>query len=122
MSKHLVLPREGHFEQVLNIMGYLKTHKMMRFLFDCGYPTDKERWFKNYYWFNFYRNAKAAIPPNMPDARGHGFTVTCFVDVNHVGYLKDQKSQTGVLIFINKAPIHWYSKSQTIAWQSRHPS
>ena len=26
MSKHLALPREGHLEQVLNIMGYLKTH------------------------------------------------------------------------------------------------
>ena len=39
--------------------------------------------------------------------------VTCFVDANHVGNLEDQKIQTGVLIFINKAPIHWYSKSQT---------
>ena len=30
MLKHLALPREGHLEQVLNIMGYLKTHKKMR--------------------------------------------------------------------------------------------
>ena len=49
----------------------------------------------------------------MPEARGHGVIVTCFVDANHGGNLKDRKSQTGVLIFINKAPIHWYSKSQT---------
>ena len=35
------------------------------------------------------------------------------MDANHGGNLKDQKSQTGVLIFINKAPINWYSKSQT---------
>ena len=35
------------------------------------------------------------------------------MDANHGGNLKDKKSQTGVLIFINKAPIHWYSKSQT---------
>ena len=49
----------------------------------------------------------------MPEARGHGFVVTCFVDANHGGNLKVWKSQTGVLIFINKAPIHWYSKSQT---------
>ena len=27
--------------------------------------------------------------------------------------MKDRKIQTGVLIFINKAPIHWYIKSQT---------
>ena len=111
MSKHLAFPREGNLEQVLNIMGYLKTHKKMRLLFDCGYPTVDERWFKNYDWFDFYRDAKEAIPPNMPEARGHGVIVTCFVDANHGGNLKDQKSQTGVLIFINKAPIHWYSKS-----------
>ena len=39
MTKHLAFPREGHLEQVLNIMGYLKTHNKMRLLFDCGYPT-----------------------------------------------------------------------------------
>ena len=49
----------------------------------------------------------------MLEARVHGVVVTCFVDANHGGNLKDKKSQTGVLIFINKAPIHWYSKSQT---------
>ena len=49
----------------------------------------------------------------MPEARVHGFIDTFFVDANHVGNLKDWKSQTGVLIFINKSPIRWYSKSQT---------
>ena len=62
MSKHLALPREGHLEQVLNIMGYLKTHKKMRLLFDCGYPNVDERWFKNYDWFDSYWDAKEAIP------------------------------------------------------------
>ena len=112
MSKHLALPREGHLEQVLNIMGYLKSHKKMRMLYDCGCPRVNERWFTNYDWFDFYRNAKEAIPPNMPEARGLAVLVTCFVDANHGGNLKDRKSQTGILIFINKAPIHWYSKSQ----------
>ena len=49
----------------------------------------------------------------MPESRGYGFIATCFVDDNHVGNLKDQNIQTCVLIFINKAPIHWYSKLQT---------
>ena len=112
MSKHLALPREGHLEQVLNIMGYLKSHKKMRLLYDCGYPKVDERWFTDYDWFDFYRDAKEAIPPNMPEARGLGVVVACFVDANHGGNLRDRKSQTGVLIFINKSPIHWYSKSQ----------
>ena len=49
----------------------------------------------------------------MPEARLHGVVVTCFVGANHGGNLKYRKSRTGVLIFINKSPIHWYSESQT---------
>ena len=48
----------------------------------------------------------------MPKARGHDVILTCFVDANHAGNQKDRRSQTGILIFINKAPIHWYSKRQ----------
>ena len=48
----------------------------------------------------------------MPETRGLGVVVACFVDANHGGNLRDRKSQTGILIFINKSPIHWYSKSQ----------
>ena len=33
--------------------------------------------------------------------------------------MKDRKIQTGDLIFINKAPIHWYSKSQTTVEASK---
>ena len=113
MSKHLALPREGHLEQVLHIMGYLKSHKKMRLMFDSSYPTVKEKWFKRYDWFDFYRDAKEAIPPNMPEARGLDVIITCFVDANHAGNQKDRRSQTGVLIFLNKAPIHWYSKRQS---------
>ena len=49
----------------------------------------------------------------MPEARGNAVVTTCFVDANHARDKKDRCSQTGVLIFINKAPIHWYSKKQS---------
>ena len=112
MSTHLALPREGHLEQVLHIFCYLKSHKKLRILFDSGIPKVNANWFKDYDWFDFYRDAKEAIPPNMPEARGRGVTITCFVDANHAGNQSDRRSQTGVLIFINKAPIHWFSKRQ----------
>ena len=50
----------------------------------------------------------------MPEARGHGAVVTYFVDAHHRGNMKDRKSQTGVLIFISKALIHWYSTQTTV--------
>ena len=112
MSTHLVLPCEGHLEQVIHIVGYLKTQKKMKLLLDASYPKVKESWFQEYDWFDFYRYAEGAIPPDMPEPRGLDVVLSCFVDANHAGNQKDRRSQTGILIFINKAPIHWYSKRQ----------
>ena len=81
-------------------------------MFDPAYPKVKEKWFQTYDWHDFYRDANECIPPNMPEARGLDVIITAFVDANHAGDKSDRKSQTGVLIFVNKAPIHWYSKKQ----------
>ena len=113
MSSYLAMPREGHLEQLLHIVGYLKSHKKMRILFDASHPKIKESWFQEYDWFDFYRDAKEPIPPNAPEARGHDVVTTCFVDANHAGNQIDRRSQTGILIFINKAPIWWHSKRQS---------
>jgi len=115
MSQHLALPREGHLEQALHIVGNLKSHRKMRILFDSGYPKVKESWFKEYDWFDFYKDAKEALPPNMPEVRGSDVILTCFIDAGHANNQKDRRSQTGILIFVNKAPIHWYSKRQNTA-------
>ena len=48
----------------------------------------------------------------MPEPKGHEVLISCFVDANHAGNVKDRRSQTSILIFVNKAPIHWYSKRQ----------
>ena len=99
-------------EQALHIVGYLKSHKKLRILFDSSYPRVKEDWFTKYDWNDFYRGVIEPIPQGMPEERGHDVIVTAFVDANHAGDKSDRKSQTGVLIFVNKAPIHWYSKKQ----------
>ena len=112
LSQYLAMPREGHLEQVFHIVGYLKQNKKLRLMFDSAQPKMKSNWFKEYDWFDFYRDAKEAIPPNMPEARGLDVTITCFEDANHAGNQKNRRSQTGILLFVNKAPIHWYSKRQ----------
>ncbi len=112
MSAHLALPREGHLEQVIHIFGYLKAHKKFRLMFDSDHPQISTNRFKSYDWFDFYRGAKEAIPPNMPESRGLPVSTSAFVDADLAGDKKNRRSQTGVLIFCNKAPIHWYSKRQ----------
>ena len=48
----------------------------------------------------------------MPEPRGNAVDITCFVDANHAGNIVTRRSHTGVLIFVQNAPILWYSKRQ----------
>ena len=63
-------------------------------------------------WTDFYRDAKEAIPPNAPPPRGKSVTTHCFVDANLARDMAGRRSQTGILIFVNRAPIIWHSKRQ----------
>ena len=48
----------------------------------------------------------------MPEPRGKPVGVTMFVDAAFAGDPITRRSHTGVIIFINNAPIYWYSKRQ----------
>lgn len=39
-------------------------------------------------------------------------STTCFVDADHAGCRLTRRSHSGILIFVNRAPILWYSKPQ----------
>ena len=69
--------------------------------------------FKEVYWSEFYPNAEEVIPLNMPTPMGSPVTVTVLVDPNHTGNLANRCSHTGFIIYVNQAPIVWYSKKQS---------
>jgi hypothetical protein len=48
----------------------------------------------------------------MPEPRGRSVITRCYVDADHAGCLATLRSHTGVLLFVNEAPIIWYSKRQ----------
>ena len=48
----------------------------------------------------------------MPETKGLSVSTSCFVDADLARDKSTRRSQTGILIFVNKAPIHWYSKHQ----------
>lgn len=48
----------------------------------------------------------------MPEPRGLPVSIHTFVDSDHAVDEVTRRSQTGVLIFINRAPILWFSKKQ----------
>jgi len=106
------LPREGHLQQLFHIFAYLKHHTRSKMVFDDTEPTFNENSFKVCDWSEFYPDAEEAIPHNLPMERGNGVSTSCFVDADHAGCKATRRSHTGVILFVMKAPIIWYSKRQ----------
>jgi hypothetical protein len=78
-------------------------HKKRKIAFDPDIPKHKASRFKQYDWTDMYRDAKEAIPTNAPTPRGKAVVTSCFVDANLAGDTATRRSQTGILIFVNKA-------------------
>ena len=112
MSTYLAMPREGHLQQIYRIFGYLKLHPKRKIAFDPKHPKISERMFVQHDWHDFYRDVKEAIPGDMPVPRGNPMSTHCFVDASHGSDKSTRRSQTGILIFCNRAPIIWFSKRQ----------
>ena len=112
LSSHLALPRSGHLQQVYHIFGYLKESPRRRLYFDSDHPKISEGRFQRFEWEDFYKDAKEEIPLDMPEPRGKEVSIHCFVDASHASDKVTRRSQTGILIFVNRAPIIFYSKKQ----------
>ena len=112
MSTHLTMPRQGHLEQVHHIFGYLKERPKRKLFFDPQHPELDERSFTTYNWYDFYRDAKEPVPGDMPAPRGQMVSTHCFVDSDHAANTVTRRSQTGLLLFVNRAPVTWFSKRQ----------
>ena len=112
MSRYLAQAREGHLNQVFHIFAYLKNYDRSMLVFDDTVPEIDESRFHKCNWSEFYPGAEEVIPPDMPEARGKHVKMTCFVDADHAGCKETRRSHTGVIIFVNRAPILWFSKRQ----------
>ena len=112
MSRYLMSARKGHLEQVLHIFAYLKHHAKSMMVFDDTEPSFQESKFGKHDWTDFYPDAKEAMPNNMPEPRGKEVIMSCFCDADHAGCKQTRRSHSGIIIFVNRAPILWFSKRQ----------
>jgi hypothetical protein len=113
LSSHLALPRTGHLEAVFGIFAYLKVRHNSRVVFDPTYPEIDMNRFETVDWKTFYGDVKEAILPNALKPRGKPLDMRMFVDADHAGDKITRRSRTGFFVFLNSAPIIWYSKRQT---------
>ena len=112
LSRYLVNPRVGHLEEVFHVFAYLKAYPKTSLVFDDTTPVFDETRFSQCDWQEYYPDAKEEEPARAPELLGNPITMTCFVDADHAGCLETRRSHTGVMIFLQKAPIIWYSKRQ----------
>lgn len=113
MSQYSASPREGHIEAVYHIFAYLAAHPYGKIVFDAMTPIlDKDSFQHDVDWKPFYGDVKEEEPNDMPMPLGLPVNIACFVDANHAGNVITRRSHTGIIIFIQNAPIIWYSKKQ----------
>ena len=112
LSKHNCMPRKGHLEQVFRIFAYLKHNPKKKIVFDPRMLSLEPSRFKKVDWSEHYPDAKDEKPPKMPEPRGAEVQINAFVDADHAGDKVNRRSHTGIIIFVNRAPIVWYSKKQ----------
>ena len=115
MSSHLALPREGHLEALFHIFAYLKKYFNAELVYDPTKPNIDRNLFQQQDWTYSTMSPEMmteVLPPDMPEARGEGFVIRCYVDADHAGDAVTRRSRTGFIVFLNNAPIYWYSKRQ----------
>ena len=110
MYTYLALPRRGYLEQIFHVFGYIKAKQRRKLCFDHQHLRIDEHLFAANIWYELYWDAKEAMSADTPTPRGDVVSTNYFVDADHAGYRATRRSQTGVIIFVNNAPILWYSK------------
>jgi hypothetical protein len=112
LSSYMACPREGHLENALHVMGYLRLKHNSRLIFDPTYPDIDQTAFPSFHWTEFYGNVEEAIPPNLHPTLGKDIDLRMMVDSDHAGDKRTRHSCTGFIIFCNLAPVIWLSKQQ----------
>ena len=112
MSQYLAAPRQDHLKQVVRIFGYLKYNPSFPLRSRTEETQIDGSVFTETDWSDIYENAAEVIPLNMSKPAGIGVRLTVFIDANHAGNKVNRRSHTGFIIFVNSAPIIWYTKKQ----------
>ena len=112
LAGQMALPRKGHLFAMLRVFSYLKKKHNARLVFDATVPNIDMSCFPERNWHHFYGNVTEDIPSNGPKPRGKPVVLRMYVDSDHAGERLTRRSRTGYIIFINTAPIQWYSKKQ----------
>ena len=106
----MVLPREGHLNEVFHVFAYLKNHMNSELVFNPAVPDIDMKYFQKWDWmYSVYLTwvveLREEFPTNMTETLGLSFLMQMFVDTDHAGETVKSWSRSGYIVFLNSAPI-----------------
>jgi hypothetical protein len=100
-------------DRVHRIFGYLAKMKHGTICIHTDEPDFSELPDFEYDWSkSVYGELQEQIPWDAPEPLGKFVTLSHYVDANLMHDMVTGHSITGILHFVNKMPIDWYSKKQ----------
>ena len=107
-------PHEGHLKEVFHMFAFLKGKHNSLMVFDITEPeTDLSKFTIEYWSETSYGKCKLELTPNTPQERVIGMTMRDFVDSDNAVNMMTWRSRTGFIIFLNNAPMYWFSKKHS---------
>ena len=70
-------------------------------------------------WKEFYPDNQKMTTMHIPEALSKYVVIKGYIDANHAGNISNRILHSGIIIYVNNAPIIWYSKFQNIVEDSR---
>lgn len=119
LSRFVACPREGHLDRALHVFGYLKKRPNKRIKVDSSDPIimkngaehildkDLAEGLKEH-----YPDSEEILDPKLPEPLLNELAVTVYVDSDHAHDKLTRRSVTGLLIFVGRTPVYYFSKRQ----------
>jgi hypothetical protein len=116
-------PRYGHLLRVFRIFGYLRKMNQGCIRIDTSRYDFSETFFEEYDWQRtVYKGARETLPTNAPEPLGKEVDTITFHDANLYHDVITGRSVTGIIHFVNRTPIDWFSKKQNTVETSTYGS
>ena len=114
LSSFRAAPRKGHLERVRRIYGYLSKMRHATIRVRTTEPDYSDLPVKELDWARtVYGALEEILPDDAPVPLGKPVTLTHYVDANLMHDMATGRSVTGILHFLNKTPLDWFSKKQS---------
>ena len=112
LARYNAIPREGHFNAMLRVFGYLKAFKKAKLVFDTRdflEPVGDEI---PHVWGELYPGSCEETPLDMPIPKMKPVNITAIFDASHAPCLVTHHSVTGIALLLNNTVLRCTSKRQ----------